>query len=201
MELITAKQAVRQLKEEAGVVISQQRFGKLKQEGIFQVHRKPNSRKDWFVFKEVLEAYLANVSPKTEEQHKARSDYYHLQSDEAATIDPDAFSTKDSPSLTQSRSRKEALAVKLLELEYQEKIGTLIKKTEVYDALFMVAREARDALNKVPDRIKAIIAHQTDEHICGEIMATEIREALLRMEEKAKEFGKDAADEGKCKEA
>ena len=76
MELITAKEAVKQLKQEAGVVISQQRFGRLKQIGAFKVHRKHNSRRDWFILNEVLEGYFNYVSPRTDQQHRVRAEYY-----------------------------------------------------------------------------------------------------------------------------
>ncbi len=76
MELITAKEAVKQLKRNIGVVISEQRFGRLKQTGAFKVHRKPNSRRDWFILDEVVEGYFNYVSPRTDEQHKVRTEYY-----------------------------------------------------------------------------------------------------------------------------
>ncbi len=86
MELITAKAAVRQLKSEAGVVISQQRFGKLKKRGIFKTHRKPASRKDWFIFSEVLESYFSNVMPITSEQHEICNNYYDVDGDGIRSI-------------------------------------------------------------------------------------------------------------------
>ena len=76
MELIIAKEAVKQLKQSVGVVISQQRFGRLKHMGAFKVHRKDNSRRDWFLLDEVMEGYFNYVNPRTEEQHKIRTEYY-----------------------------------------------------------------------------------------------------------------------------
>lgn len=42
---------------------------------------------------------------------------------------------------------------KLLELEYKEKLGELVNKQAVYNALFAVGQELRSALQSIPDRI------------------------------------------------
>jgi hypothetical protein len=70
MELIDAKTAVKRLQIEAGVKISEQRFGALKRKDTFKVHRKPGSRKDWFLFDEVVSGYFNFVTPRTDEQHE-----------------------------------------------------------------------------------------------------------------------------------
>ena len=170
--LITAKQAVKQLKEEVGVVISQQRFGKLKQLGIFKVHRKQGSRKDWFVFDEVLEAYLVNVIPKTEEQHKVRSDYYSLKSDEAVTIpNPEHFSLDD---------------FQLPDCIRDEFLSDIEAANSVNDSLKFFAY---DILNMVSSHNREIIAELENSYIDRKTM-DEVLEAKI----------KDAAEDSKCKD-
>ena len=75
MELITATEAVKYLKSEAGVSISLQRFGNLKKRGTFKIHRKNNSTRDWFNAFEVVETYFENIIPTTTKLHDIRTNY------------------------------------------------------------------------------------------------------------------------------
>lgn len=100
--------------------------------------------------------------------------------EEEMQADPNTSSN----SYSQARAWKAMLDVKMANLDYEERLGNLIKKEEIYDTMFVLMRETRDALGKVSDRIGAIVAHQTDEHTCKQIINVEIKQALKTAEEK-----------------
>lgn len=91
---------------------------------------------------------------------------------------------KASRGYAQARAMKAVLDVKLVEMGYQEKLGNLIKKEDVFDTYYAVMRETRDNLFRIADRIGAIIIHQEDEHTAKQIINAEIRQALKTAEDK-----------------
>lgn len=79
---------------------------------------------------------------------------------------------------TKARAIREHYQARLAKIEYEERVGNLVSKDEVQIASFNKFRQFRDAMLNIPDRIAAMLAAETDEGKCYEILATEIRKAL-----------------------
>lgn len=79
------------------------------------------------------------------------------------------------PTINQSRTILEAYRAKTAKVEYEEKIGTLVLADSVKRQAFACAREARDRLMNLPDRVAGLVAAESNERACHEILMKEIR--------------------------
>lgn len=57
------------------------------------------------------------------------------------------------PSIAKAKLKSEVLKAAKLELEYKEKVGTLLEKSKVYKALYEVGQEMRTSFQALPDRV------------------------------------------------
>jgi hypothetical protein len=89
--------------------------------------------------------------------------------------DSDAFGAAQ---YSKARAVREHYQARLAKIEYEERVGSLVSKDEVQVAAFNTHRVIRDAMLNIPDRVAAMLAAETDEAKCYEILATEIRKAL-----------------------
>jgi hypothetical protein len=78
----------------------------------------------------------------------------------------------------EARAERERYAALLARLKYEERAGGLVRRDQVEDAIFRTAREFRDRMQSIPDRISAVIAAQTDVAVIHQILSDEIRTAL-----------------------
>ena len=69
--------------------------------------------------------------------------------------DPDAFGALQ---YSKARAVREHYLARILKIEYEEKIGSLVSKDEIKIAQFNIDRQRRDAMLNIPDRVCAIIA-------------------------------------------
>jgi hypothetical protein len=83
-------------------------------------------------------------------------------------------------SYTEARTAEKNLKIELLELDVALKKGQMVLTEDVENAAFSAAREIRDRMLNIPDRVAAIVAAETDEvtirdiltgHIEGELKA------------------------------
>jgi hypothetical protein len=88
---------------------------------------------------------------------------------------PDAFGAAQ---YTKARAVREHYQARLAKIDYEERVGNLVSKDEVQVAAFNKFRQYRDAMLNIPDRVAAMLAAETEEPKCYEIIATEIRKAL-----------------------
>jgi hypothetical protein len=79
---------------------------------------------------------------------------------------------------TKARAVREHYQARLAKIEYEERVAKLVPKDEVQVAAFNKFRQYRDAMLNIPDRLAAMLAAETEESKCYEILATEIRKAL-----------------------
>ncbi len=84
----------------------------------------------------------------------------------------------DSAEFNKTRTVHEHYRARLAKLAYEEKVGTLVSKTEVQAAAFREYRRFRDRVLNIPDRVAAQFAAETDEARVHEILKQEIRKAL-----------------------
>jgi hypothetical protein len=102
---------------------------------------------------------------------KARPPAVRHQADD----DQDAFGAAQ---YSKARAVREHYQARLAKIDYEERIGNLVSKDEVQVAAFNTHRVIRDAMLNVPDRVAAMLAAETDEAKCHEVLSTEIRKAL-----------------------
>lgn len=78
-------------------------------------------------------------------------------------IDPDKAAPASMDTYTQARTAEKRLKVELLELDLQLKKGEMVLTKDVEFAAYTAARQLRDRMLNIPDRVAAIIAAETDE--------------------------------------
>lgn len=88
---------------------------------------------------------------------------------------PDAIEAAD---YNASRAKREAYNAELARLEVEEKQGQLVAADEVRKTAFAVARQVRDGLLNIPDRVSAELAAMTDQFEIHTRLTAEIRKAL-----------------------
>lgn len=86
--------------------------------------------------------------------------------------------TSKTSSFTEAKISEKRIQVSLLELNYQEKAGLLVKTKDVEAAAFTEARKLRDNMLNIPDRISALVAAEHDENIVRQIITDEIEKGL-----------------------
>lgn len=81
-------------------------------------------------------------------------------------------------SLKEAKRRHKAWQAAREKVEYQERIGKLVKAKEVRIAAFSAARKVRDQMLNIPDRLAAVVAAETDQKKVHKIILEEIEKAL-----------------------
>lgn len=89
------------------------------------------------------------------------------------------------PSLAQSRAVKEAYLARLAKLDYEQKIGKLIEADEVKVRAFKLARNARDAMLTLPDRLAPVLASETDVQAVHRLLLEDIERTCQRIAQDA----------------
>lgn len=79
------------------------------------------------------------------------------------------------PDFNDSRAIREAYLARLAKLEYEERSGKLMVVDEAKVAIFNVAREARNMLMAIPDRLSSQLAGINDEFECHRLLSAEIK--------------------------
>lgn len=82
------------------------------------------------------------------------------------------------PTLVESNTIHAAYKAKLAQIEYEEKVGTLVDTAVVKKEAFRLARITRDAMLSIPDRLSAEIAGMTDAFAIHAKLTDEIRTAI-----------------------
>jgi hypothetical protein len=85
-----------------------------------------------------------------------------------------------------ARTREKEIKVEMLELDLQLKKGEMVLTKDVKVAAFTAAREVRDRMLNIPDRIAAIVAAETDEIKVRNIIMTQIEQELESLSKKKK---------------
>lgn len=96
----------------------------------------------------------------------------------AAKTKADDGAMPSGPNYTVSRAVREAYTARLAKLEYEEKVGTLIKADEVKLMWFNTLRIIRDRVLQIPDRIGSTLAAETDANKIKQTMDAELRRIL-----------------------
>lgn len=82
------------------------------------------------------------------------------------------------PAIAKSQAKKEEFRAKLVELEYEERVETLVRKDTIEKESFRVGRLVRDAILNVPARLAGILAAESDQRKVHDLLEKELRQAL-----------------------
>lgn len=82
------------------------------------------------------------------------------------------------PDYNVSRAVREAYIARLAKLEYEEKIGSLVKAEDVKLQWFNTLRIVRDRVLQAPDRLASILAAETDTNTIKQTLDAELRRIL-----------------------
>ena len=82
------------------------------------------------------------------------------------------------PAIAKSQAKKEEFRAKLVELEYEERVRTLVQESKVTEEAFRVGRLVRDAMLNVPARLAGILAAESNQRKVHDLLEKEIRQAL-----------------------
>lgn len=92
--------------------------------------------------------------------------------------EPTAPST---PERAESLARRDAAKAALAELEQLQRSGQLVSADQVQAEAFRLARETRDRILQVPDRVAPQVAAADDPRIVHALLSAELREALRQL--------------------
>jgi len=92
--------------------------------------------------------------------------------------EPTAPST---PERAESLARRDAARAALAELEQLQRSGQLVSVDQVQAEAFKLARDTRDRILQVPDRIAPQVAAADDPRIVHALLSAELREALRQL--------------------
>ena len=115
----------------------------------------------WFIHKKLADQELAEKKD-------------HLQSNQNG----------GSPKLVDARIEKEQWAAKLKQIEYENKIGKLVDVDVVQREAFELARETRDAVLNVADRVGPVLASVTDHRRITQVLKSELKKAMAQLGER-----------------
>lgn len=104
-----------------------------------------------------------------------------LVENEWATVirNSEAVATKEKmPSIMASRTKLEYYNAEFARLRYQKEEGVLVNAQEVRDEAFKCARNVRDAMLNIPDRIANELAFETNPFKVHARITEEIKKAL-----------------------
>lgn len=87
-------------------------------------------------------------------------------------------SSSDGPTYIQSRAIRELYVARLRKMEYEEKANRLVPLDKVSVRWFNLARQLRDQLLGVPNRIDAILAAEDDRFKINQLLSEEISRVL-----------------------
>jgi hypothetical protein len=80
---------------------------------------------------------------------------------------------------SRARAVRETYQARMSKLDFEERSDKLLSRDEVQVAAFNKFRTFRDGMLNLPDRLAAILAAESDSAKVHEILATEIRKALV----------------------
>lgn len=87
-------------------------------------------------------------------------------------------SSSDGPTYIQSRAIRELYVARLRKMEYEEKAGRLVPLEKVTVRWFNLARQLRDQLLGLPNRVDAILAAEDDRFKINQLLSEELSRVL-----------------------
>lgn len=89
-----------------------------------------------------------------------------------------AFLRSKTGSLTDERARLTKSQADMAELKLRERTSELVRRDAVSKAVFANNRAIRDQFQNLPSRTAGLVAAESNQHKCFEILANEVRQIL-----------------------
>jgi phage terminase Nu1 subunit (DNA packaging protein) len=91
----------------------------------------------------------------------------------------ESVDASDTPmTYAEARAKHERFKARLAELELEQREGKLVEADVVQRESFKAARQVRDALLNLPDRVAGLLAAETNQFKVHQLLTKEIRRAL-----------------------
>jgi phage terminase Nu1 subunit (DNA packaging protein) len=147
-------------------------------EGVFDAIRK--GRLQASVTRQESGRYLVDVE-LADKEWAANTDsgtgsLAHAKNKPAA--EPVAVESEDGMTYAEARAKHEQFKMRLAELELEQREGKLVEADVVQREAFKAARQVRDALLNLPDRVAGVLAAETNQFKVHQMLTKEIRRAL-----------------------
>jgi hypothetical protein len=88
----------------------------------------------------------------------------------------------------QAQAQERAYTAKLVELEYRERIGELVRRAVVERELSGRLVALRESLEVLADRLAALVAAESDQAVCRRLIRDEHRKALASFAEQLQQL-------------
>jgi hypothetical protein len=88
-----------------------------------------------------------------------------------------AFLKKEPGNIRAEKLRHQKIKSDLLQLQLEEKTGTLVLRSVVEKKVFELNRQCRDAMLNIPSRVSGMIAAENDQAAVFKILTAEIHQA------------------------
>lgn len=120
-----------------------------------------------------LSEWAANVDPSKQRDQQKQNDTKAM--DAAGGLS----------NYQKAKAIKETFAAKLAQLEYEEKAGKLVPAAQVKAEAFKIARNVRDSLMGLPERVSAELAHMKEPREIAIYLRSQLAEALKDLQDTA----------------
>mgnify|MGYP000734122457 CR=1 FL=1 len=150
---------------------SRQYVSKLIKKGVLSLND------DKKIDKEVADKILDDIADPARVRPTAPEDDNETQA--AGSVTNDSFA--------KAKAMREAYNAKTAQLDYEERAKQLVRKSEVQDAAFELARGVRDELLSLPGTISGQLVSMRDEKQIAAFLKEKLSEVLTALCEKVKE--------------
>jgi len=162
-------------------------FSEAVKRGQIPYRTEKGSKKKWYHYKDVekaiIKAGIGGVKPETYKKMPTtkKLDTLKPPSKNETPTEYGSVVVKElgsEPSLTDVNIFKAIYTGKLEQLKYEKESGQLIRKEEVEDTAFIVARTIRDKLMAIPERLSDELASISDSYVIKEMLYKELNKLL-----------------------
>jgi len=175
VKLYNQKEILDLLKKDKIASLNAASFSEAVSRGRIPFRTKPNSKRKWYCYEDVKKAMIkGNVANASLSSLKAPSN-------SETPIEYGAIAVKQlgsEPTLADVNIFKAIYTGKLEQLKYERESEQLIRKENVENTAFIVARTIRDKLMAIPERLSDELASISDSYVIKEMLYKELNKLL-----------------------
>jgi len=151
--------------------ISQARISVLAAKGFFKEAENMNGKYKVFDQEKAIELYHANRDPRQDMQKGAKPPKPNPNAKKEQVIKKAGMPPMD---FATARNWNEQYKAALKKIEYEEKAGKLLDAAEVANDAFNAGRMIRNQITSIPDRCAPLVAAESSQFECKQILLKEI---------------------------
>lgn len=163
---------------------------KAKRQGVFDgaVVDQPGKRRKLLKYRLAVRYYNARLDPNFRKDRQTPQKKSKGNGKGAAPIT--AKAKAGGKTFVDARADVEKYKAAELRLKHEINKGLWLKKSDVTEKAFAAARLMRDTFQNIPSRISALVAAESDQAQCYQIINVEIKEALNEFVRQLEGLGK-----------